>query len=96
MLHVHSAGELRLLADGLAEVLSVAPADPMEPEFVAVPSAGMRTWLSLQLARHLGRGTGAEGLTDGVSANIEFPFPGSLRLRLLEAEGSTDRGSDPW
>ena len=35
-------------------------------------------------------------LADGVSANIEFPFPGALRLRVLEAHEGVDRDRDPW
>ncbi len=87
-----------MLADKLADVLSVAPKDPMAREFVAVPSAGMRTWLSLELAKRLGAGIGDDGeaLADGVSANIDFAFPGTLRLRVLEADGSVARDSDPW
>jgi exodeoxyribonuclease V gamma subunit len=98
MLHLHAAGDIRTLARRLAGVLSAAPADPMQREFVAVPSAGMRTWLSLELARHLGSRMDPAGseLGDGVSANIELPFPGALRLRLLEAEGSLEADTDPW
>lgn len=93
MLHLHTAEELRVLADHLGEVLADAPADPMQREWVAVPSGGMRVWLSLRLAQRLG--ASAPARSDGVTANIEFPFPGSLRARILDA----DRGEgvpDPW
>lgn len=91
MLQIHTAGRIEPLAAHLAEVLSVAPADPMTPEWIAVPSEGMRRWLYLELARHLGAGP-AGG--DGVAANIISGFPDSLRRTVLAA-GSAE-GHDPW
>lgn len=77
----------------LAEVLAEPPADPMSPEWVAVPTAGMRRWLALELARSLG--ASAPGAGDGVAANIQFTFPGALRQVVLEA-GSDQGTADPW
>ncbi len=77
----------------LAEVLAEPPVDPMSPEWVAVPTVGMRRWLALELARSLG--ASGPGAGDGVAANIDFPFPGALRTAVLEA-GSLDRVGDPW
>ena len=91
-MHLHAAHRVEPLAGRLAEVLSAAPADPMTREWVAVPSAGMQRWLSLELARHLGSSHGAD---DGVAANIEFGFPGSLRLRVLDS-GRAAGDPDPW
>ncbi len=91
MLHLHTAGDLAALAASLGEVLSATPSDPMEQDLVAVPSSGMRTWLALQLAEHLGAGPDGG---DGVSANIDYPFPGALRRLVLEA-GAAD-GRSPW
>jgi exodeoxyribonuclease V gamma subunit len=99
VLQIHTAGRIEPLAAHLAEVLSVAPADPMTPEWIAVPSEGMRRWLYLELARHLGAGP-AGG--DGVAANIISGFPDSLRRTVLGlggrpvgADGTGDPG-DPW
>ncbi|MHB1710672.1 MAG: exodeoxyribonuclease V subunit gamma, partial [Acidimicrobiales bacterium] len=92
MLYLTAADRVEPLAERLAEVLSVPPGDPMTREWVAVPSAGMQRWLSLELARHLG--SGGRGSADGIAANIEFGFPGSLRQRVFEAGRIS--GADPW
>ncbi len=91
MLRIHTAGRIEPLVERLSGVLSVAPADPLAPEWIAVPSEGMRRWLHLELARHLGAGPGR---ADGVAANITSGFPDSLRRAVLAA-GARD-GQDPW
>jgi exodeoxyribonuclease V gamma subunit len=91
VLQIHTAGRIEPLVERLSGVLSVAPADPMAPEWIAVPSEGMRRWLHLELARHLGA---APGRTDGVAANIISGFPDSLRRAVLSA-GAPD-GQDRW
>ncbi|CAN5554659.1 exodeoxyribonuclease V subunit gamma [soil metagenome] len=93
MLHLHTAERVGPLAARLAEVLHAPPADAFAPEWIAVPSEGMRRWLSLELARHLG--ASAPGGGDGVAANIETAFPGSLRTRVLAA-GRPEGVEDPW
>jgi exodeoxyribonuclease V gamma subunit len=86
------------LVDALAEVMLDEPLDPMVPEWLAVPSDGMRRWVLLELARRLGA-TGPGG-GDGVAANIRRAYPGTLRNLVLEAAaattGVTGRESDPW
>ncbi|QXC63298.1 exodeoxyribonuclease V subunit gamma [Aquihabitans sp. G128] len=79
MLRLHTADRVVPLAARLAEVLAEAPSDAFAPEWIAVPSEGMRRWLALELARHLG--ASGPGSGDGVAANIETAFPGSLRTR---------------
>ena len=54
MLHLYSAGRARPLAARLAEVVSDPLADAFMPEWLAVPSDGMRRWLALELAGRLG------------------------------------------
>ena len=93
MLHLSSASRVGPLADALAEVLANPLADPMTPEWIAVPTVGMRRWLALELARSLG--ASRPGAGDGVSANIEFTFPGALRQAVLAA-GQSDGAIDPW
>jgi exodeoxyribonuclease V gamma subunit len=73
-------------------VLAEVPDDPMTPDWVAVTTVGMRRWLALELARRLGASTPAAG--DGVTANIEFVFPGALRQAVLEA--GCGEGGDAW
>ena len=93
VLHLHAAARIEPLAARLAQVCSIAPVDPMLPEWIAVTSEGMRRWLSLELARHLG--ASAPGAGDGIAANIEAAYPGSLRLRVLET-GRPEDAPDPW
>ena len=93
MLHLYAADRIEPLVERLAEVYASAPADPMTPEWLAVPSAGMQRWLSLELARRLGTRDARSG--DGVSANIAFHFPGTLRRQVLEAGRDPDEPG-PW
>lgn len=97
MLELHTADRAERLVDHLVDVLTVPPADPFEPEWVAVPSIGMRRWLAQQLSRRLGAGPGA---TDGISANIHLPFPAELRQLVLDevlpGEVPQLDGADRW
>lgn len=98
MLSIHTAGRIEPLVTHLAGVLSDAPADPMTPEWIAVPSDGMRRWLYLELARHLGAGPGGG---DGVTANVVAAYPDSLRRLVLglgtrPADDGADEPGDPW
>jgi len=93
MIHLYSAGSARPLAARLAEVLGVAPADPLTPEWLAVPSDGMRRWLTLELARHLG--ASGDGASDGIAANIVRAYPGDLRGAVL-AMDRPEGQPDPW
>ena len=93
MLHLYSADQVGPLAATLGHVLAEPPPDPMTPDWVAVPSMGMRRWLALELARSLGASTPGSG--DGIAANIEFTFPGTLRQSVLDA-GRDEETLDPW
>jgi exodeoxyribonuclease V gamma subunit len=92
VLHLYTADRVEPLAGHLAQVLAEVPADPLTPEWVAVPSEGMRRWLALELARTLG--AGGPGRGDGVAANIHTPFPGALRAAVVRA--GLDGADDPW
>ena len=100
-MHLYSAEGAEDLAERLAEVLTEDPLDPMEPEWMAVPSDGMRRWVTLELARHLGATRSGGG--DGVAANIRRAYPGTLRSVVLDAASRLDANSsgeeprdDPW
>ena len=93
MMHLYSAGSARTLAERLAEVLAVAPPDPFTPEWLAVPSDGMRRWLTLELARRLG--ASGPGAGDGIAANIIRAYPGDLRSAVLAVDRPEDQ-PDPW
>jgi exodeoxyribonuclease V gamma subunit len=92
VLHLSSGDRVGPLAAALAELLAEAPPDPMTPDWVAVPTTGMRRWLALELARSLGASTPDSG--DGIAANIEFAFPGTLRQTVLDADRAD--APDPW
>src|SRR5690606_32540656 len=83
------------LVDVLVEHLATPLADPFQAEWVSVPSLGFRSWLRFRLAERLG----AAGAGDGIAANIEMPFPGSLRWRVLRAHRTLEgreHTTDPW
>ena len=93
MIHLYSADRALPLAGRVADILEEPPADPMTPEWLAVPSDGMRRWLMLELARRLG--AGGPGGGDGVAANIVRAYPGTLRSSVLTADRG-DPECDPW
>ncbi len=92
MLHVHRAERADRLVDALGAVLRDPLDDPLAAEVVAVHSRGIERWLSQQLSARLGAGAGG----DGVSANLDFPFPGRLVGDVLARAGGVDRDHDPW
>jgi len=81
-LYVHHGPRLDTMADELVGLLAVTPDDPFTADVVAVPTAGLRDLVIRSAARRL-----------GVSANIEFPFPGRF---VAEALGSDPSVPDPW
>lgn len=107
MLRIHTAGRIETLVDRLAHNLSRPPGDltddtwdPFAPEWIAVPSEGMRRWLNLELAARLGS---SDGRCDGVTANVVGAHPSSLRTAVLGSEppgAVTSAGGraadDPW
>ena len=95
-MHLYSAERAEDLVESLAEVLVTQPLDPMESEWMAVPSDGMRRWVILELARHLGATRTGGG--DGVAANFVRAYPGTLRDLVLDAaarRGAEDGGAGP-
>jgi exodeoxyribonuclease V gamma subunit len=92
VVHLYSADRAGPLAERLADVVSQDRGDPMTAEWLAVPTEGMRRWVTLELAKHLGA-TGP-GTEDGVAANFVRALPGTLRSKVLAA---ADAGEpDPW
>jgi exodeoxyribonuclease V gamma subunit len=80
-LFVHHGSQLGPLAAGLVQRLAAPIGDVFERLVVAVPTAGVRDWLTRRLADEL-----------GVAANIEMPFPG----RFFAAAIGLDDADDPW
>ena len=93
MLRVHRSDRTDALVSMLAELVSEPLEDPMTPEVVSVPTKGIERWLSQRLSGRLGVTPGAH---DGVCANIEFPFPGTLVSIALARATGNDPKADPW
>ncbi len=95
MLQVYVGESIEPLSERLAERLRVPTQYPLERELVAVPGGGMNRWIRLVLARHLGA---APGRHDGVAANIDFVFPGTIRSRLMATTKQHDPAGlpEPW
>jgi exodeoxyribonuclease V gamma subunit len=93
VLHVHHASRADRLVAALADVLLDPPEDPFAPELVAVHSQGQERWVAQQLALQLG--TSPDG-TDGVCANLRFPFPGRLVTDTIARAAGHDPSGDPW
>src|SRR5579875_1151858 len=94
MLVIHRAERADVLAQALAELLGGAAPDPLAAEIVAVPTRGIERWLTQRLSARLGSRPGGAG--DGVCANIEFPFPGSLVAGALALASGIAPERDPW
>ncbi|WP_055475405.1 exodeoxyribonuclease V subunit gamma [Gordonia sp. HS-NH1] len=101
MLILHRAERTDTLADALADVLTHPLDDPMRPEIVSVPAAGVERWLAQHLARRLGTGAGG----DGIAANIDFTGPSRLADAIgaavlggtrLNTAASLTAPDDPW
>jgi exodeoxyribonuclease V gamma subunit len=92
VLLVHRSERADCLVESLGDLLLDAPDDPMAGEIVAVPTRGVERWLTQRLSHRLGATSGA----DGVCANIEFPFPGSLVEAATSAACGLGSETDPW
>jgi exodeoxyribonuclease V gamma subunit len=93
VLHVHRSDRTDALVTMLAGVVAEPLDDPMQPEVVSVHSRGIERWLTQRLSATLGARPGGN---DGVCANIEFPFPGTLISAALARASNTEPKEDPW
>ncbi|MDP8969724.1 MAG: exodeoxyribonuclease V subunit gamma, partial [Actinomycetota bacterium] len=93
MLQLHRAERADLLVQALAGVVEAPLEDPLTPEVVAVPTRGVERWLAQRLSTSLGA---SPGRSDGVCANIDFPFPGRLVGGAVALATGVDRDADPW
>ena len=93
MLHVHRSDRADSLVSMLGDLIADPLDDPMTPEVVSVPTRGIERWLTQRLSARLGSREAAE---DGVCANVDFPFPGTLVNRALALAVGTDPDADPW
>ena len=93
MLYVHRSSRADQLVEALGDLLAEPLPDPMAREVLAVPTRGVERWLTQRLSHRLGA---AAGRADGVCANIDFPFPGSLVSMATAAACGLGPEDDPW
>ena len=99
MLSVQAGDRSKDLVQVLVENLRVPMPDPFHQEWISVPSLGFRSWLRFQLAQHLTPSPSGTGPEEGIAANLDLPFPGTLRWLLLDAHTrhqGLDHQVDPW
>ena len=93
MLHLHRAERADALVRALADLLAAPLADPIQAEIISVPTRGVERWLSQRLSARLGV---TSGRGDGVCANVEFPFPGTVVGGAMATASGVERDADPW
>ena len=81
------------LSDVLAPALEYLrqPVDIFTKQHIVVPTAGVKAWLMSEVAKQLG--TSNSNSQDGIIANVEVDFPGSL-TKFLKPQVMGER--DPW
>jgi exodeoxyribonuclease V gamma subunit len=92
-LHLHRAERADALVAALGSVVVDPLDDPMAAEVVAVPTRGVERWLTQRLAARLGV---SAGRSDGVCANSDFPYPGTLIGGAVALATGVERDADPW
>ena len=93
MLHIHRAERADGLVAALGELLADPLPDPFAPDVISVPTRGMERWLTQRLSASLGA---TPGRSDGVCANVDFPFPYRLVGDAVATASGVDPETDPW
>ncbi len=93
-LSIHYLRSLVEVVDPACEFLSRA-CDLFARQRIVVPTAGAKAWLAAKLAERLGASRGPDGQTlgDGIVANVEFSYPGTISTLLSDASRPD---IDPW
>ncbi len=91
-LRIHLTQHAGGIVSPLSERLGAAAADPFDAAVIGVPTRGVERWLSQELAQRLGARPGRH---DGVTARVDFRFPGWIVNRALARPGE-DPDRDPW
>ncbi|MGD9122597.1 MAG: exodeoxyribonuclease V subunit gamma, partial [Desulfobacterales bacterium] len=66
-LNIFTSNKLEILAAHLAQQLKTPVSEMLKPDIIVIQSAGMERWISQELAH-----------TNGICANIRFPFPNTF------------------
>lgn len=82
MLNLHFSNRIEVLAKRLLTALAAPATDPFAVDEVVVPSAAMRRWLQLAVAREF-----------GLCANLRLPFLAQWLWRLVAIHGATQGAS---
>jgi exodeoxyribonuclease V gamma subunit len=93
LLHIHRAERADALIAAVGRLLADPLSDPFAPDVIAVPTRGMERWLTQRMSASLGA---TPGRSDGVCANVEFPFPRRLAGDAVAAASGIDPEQDPW
>ena len=72
--HLITSNHMELLVERLAALAREPLASPLAPDIVVVQSRGMERWVSMELAR-----------LNGISANVQFPFPNAFIEAVFKA-----------
>ena len=89
-LQIHYVNRLAEVIEPAVDFLS-RDADLFARQRIVVPTAGAKAWLYAELAKRLG--TSGEQAGDGIIANIEISFPGSITALLQPSRG---KAPDAW
>lgn len=91
-LRVRFVSSIKDVVEPVVQYLSVndPSIDLFEPQYLIVPTAGVKAWLAPQIASRLGA---TEGINDGVLMNVRIGYAGMLNSVLRG--GITDE-HDPW
>src|SRR3954468_9988323 len=93
MLHIHRAERADGLVEALGGLLADPLPDPFAPDVISVPTRGMERWLTQRMSARLGA---SPGRSDGVCANVDFPFPHRLVGDAIATASGVDTDADPW
>jgi exodeoxyribonuclease V gamma subunit len=93
-LSIRYVSSLEYVIDPTVDFLS-RPVDLFARQRIVVPTAGAKAWLAARLAERLGASQRPDGqhLGDGIVANVDFLYPGTISSLILE---SVRPDADPW
>jgi exodeoxyribonuclease V gamma subunit len=94
-LAIHFVRSLAEVVQPAADFLSRPADDLFARHRIVVPHAGAKAWLAAELAKELGaRRRNGQSLGDGIVANVEISFPGTI-MSLLQPRQDPAK-PDPW